>query len=443
MPFFHKRIRFSSFLSSPSTLIVNAALSALAVSGCSSDVTRLSSNSFNLTDTSLSSSSNSSAPVKGPYSLGHNLPEQRYYSPSDGYDQPISRMDLPPPEAAPQMQTSSYENNMSSSPFTANLNTNAGNGSDTLYNLSQRSGLSQEELIRQNSLKGFSFQRYDRSAETSQKIASLSPSKGTSGYGERSLVPKTSDLSPQNSPNNASVSFKSEGSREEKKVETLATPLKETKSQNYTHTPLPLLPSEQRSALNLENEKKLEVADLKQGNEAQKSDAPGATAPTILNGQNLKEPNNITKDASQETKSEEQPSKETLSHEAELARLRWPVKGRITSPFGERADGTTNDGIDISVPLGTDIHAAEDGIVAYAGNQLPAYGNLVLVKHAKGVVTAYAHADQIKVKKGDRVTRGQIIATAGKTGAVDQPKLHFEVREGPKAVDPLMHLEKI
>ena len=123
-------------------------------------------------------------------------------------------------------------------------------------------------------------------------------------------------------------------------------------------------------------------------------------------------------------------------------KLRWPAKGRIIAGFGPRSDGTHNDGINISVPMGTDIHAAETGLVAYAGSELKGYGNLILVRHDTGLVTAYAHASEILVKRGDRVNRGQVIAKAGKTGAVDQPQLHFEVRRDQTPVDPTSYLEK-
>ncbi len=123
-------------------------------------------------------------------------------------------------------------------------------------------------------------------------------------------------------------------------------------------------------------------------------------------------------------------------------RFRWPAHGRLIASFGNRPDGTHNDGINIAVPQGTEIHAAESGRVAYAGDELKGYGNLVLIRHGNGWVSAYAHADQILVKRDDVVRRGQVIAKAGKTGTVDQPQLHFELRQGAKPVDPLPHLEK-
>jgi len=116
--------------------------------------------------------------------------------------------------------------------------------------------------------------------------------------------------------------------------------------------------------------------------------------------------------------------------------FRWPVKGRVISEFGARPDGGHNDGIDLAVPAGTSVLAAENGVVAYAGNELKGYGNLVLIRHANNWVSAYAHNEEILVKRGDKVRRGQIIAKAGATGSVSQPQVHFELRKGSRPVDP-------
>jgi murein DD-endopeptidase MepM/ murein hydrolase activator NlpD len=120
--------------------------------------------------------------------------------------------------------------------------------------------------------------------------------------------------------------------------------------------------------------------------------------------------------------------------------LRWPVKGKIISEFGAKPNGLKNEGINIAVPEGTGIRAAEEGVVAYAGNELKGYGNLVLIRHAGGYVTAYAHASQLLVKRGDTVKRGDVIAKAGQTGAVQSPQLHFEVRKGASALNPSSYL---
>ncbi len=123
-----------------------------------------------------------------------------------------------------------------------------------------------------------------------------------------------------------------------------------------------------------------------------------------------------------------------------LPSFRWPVRGRIIVGFGPKPNGLQNDGIDLAVPEGTLVKAAEDGVVAYAGNELKGYGNLVLVRHSNGFVTAYAHASELMVKKGDAVKRGQVIAKSGQTGNVTSPELHFEICKGSTPVDPAQYL---
>ncbi|MCA3560649.1 MAG: peptidoglycan DD-metalloendopeptidase family protein [Aestuariivirga sp.] len=122
--------------------------------------------------------------------------------------------------------------------------------------------------------------------------------------------------------------------------------------------------------------------------------------------------------------------------------MRWPVRGKIISGFGPKANGLKNEGINIAVPEGTSIRAAADGVVAYSGNELKGYGNLVLIRHEEGYVTAYAHASELFVKRGDTVKRGDVIAKAGQTGAVSSPQLHFEVRKGAVALDPMKFLSQ-
>ncbi|HYC18710.1 MAG TPA: peptidoglycan DD-metalloendopeptidase family protein [Pseudolabrys sp.] len=120
--------------------------------------------------------------------------------------------------------------------------------------------------------------------------------------------------------------------------------------------------------------------------------------------------------------------------------FRWPVRGRVIAGFGSKPNGAQNDGINLAVPEGTPIKAADDGVVAYAGNELKGYGNLVLIRHSNGFVSAYAHASELMVKRGDAIKRGQVIAHAGQTGNVSSPQLHFEIRKGSTPVDPTQYL---
>jgi murein DD-endopeptidase MepM/ murein hydrolase activator NlpD len=136
------------------------------------------------------------------------------------------------------------------------------------------------------------------------------------------------------------------------------------------------------------------------------------------------------------TPSDETPAPTPIKADA-TPTFRWPVKGRVIAGFGPKPNGQQNDGINLAVPEGTPVKAAEDGVVAYAGNELKGYGNLVLIRHSNGYVTAYAHAKELLVKRGDSVKRGQVIANSGQTGNVDTPQLHFEVRKGPAPLDPM------
>ena len=114
-----------------------------------------------------------------------------------------------------------------------------------------------------------------------------------------------------------------------------------------------------------------------------------------------------------------------------------PVQGAIIGNFGFASGGKRNDGVNIAAPVGTPVRAAADGEVVYRGSELQGYGNLLLVKHADGFVTAYAHNDAMLVKKGDHVHKGQVIAKVGKTGTATEPQLHFEIRQNLKAIDPV------
>jgi murein DD-endopeptidase MepM/ murein hydrolase activator NlpD len=118
----------------------------------------------------------------------------------------------------------------------------------------------------------------------------------------------------------------------------------------------------------------------------------------------------------------------------------WPVSGKVVGRFGPLAGGTQNDGINIGAAEGTPVVAADAGTVAYAGNELRGYGNLILIKHADGWMTAYAHNSKLLVTRGQKVQRGQVIARVGATGAVTEPQLHFEVRRGSRALDPIDYL---
>ena len=152
------------------------------------------------------------------------------------------------------------------------------------------------------------------------------------------------------------------------------------------------------------------------------------------------------KTAAKQTKTKKTAQKNSVRLPAppsrEKAKFAWPVDGKVMTKFGSAGAGRHNDGINIKVNEGVSVLAAENGVVAYAGNELKGFGNLLLIKHADGWITAYAHNSKILAKRGETVTRGQPIAKAGHTGNAKEAQLHFEIRKGTKAVDPLAYMEK-
>jgi murein DD-endopeptidase MepM/ murein hydrolase activator NlpD len=124
-----------------------------------------------------------------------------------------------------------------------------------------------------------------------------------------------------------------------------------------------------------------------------------------------------------------------------IDKFRWPARGQVITGFAKNEDGKRNDGIDISMPTGTPIKAAENGVVIYSGDGLKEYGKTVLIRHDDGLVTVYAHANELHVKRGDKIARGQVIASSGMSGVAKTPRLHFEVRKNASPVDPMAYLE--
>ena len=124
------------------------------------------------------------------------------------------------------------------------------------------------------------------------------------------------------------------------------------------------------------------------------------------------------------------------------SKFAWPVRGKILSAYGAKSNGLFNDGINIAASRGADVKAAENGVVAYAGNEVKGMGNLVIIQHAGGWMTVYAHMDSMNVRRGHKVSVGQKIGTVGETGKVDSPQLHFEIRKGTKAYNPSSYLKK-
>lgn len=131
----------------------------------------------------------------------------------------------------------------------------------------------------------------------------------------------------------------------------------------------------------------------------------------------------------------------TAPAETGIGKYRWPATGAVIAAYGANVDGQRNDGIDISVPEGTPVKAAENGVVIYAGNGLEKLGNTVLIRHSDGKVTVYAHLKSVDVNRGDKVNRGQVVADSGMSGSASRPKLHFEVRKNSAPINPMSFLE--
>ena len=123
------------------------------------------------------------------------------------------------------------------------------------------------------------------------------------------------------------------------------------------------------------------------------------------------------------------------------SKFSWPVQGKILSHYGSKSDGLFNDGINIAAAQGTAVKAAENGVVAYAGNEVKGMGNLIIIQHSGGWMTVYAHMGSMVVRRGAKVSVGQKIGTVGATGKVDTPQLHFEIRKGTKAYNPSSYLK--
>lgn len=123
------------------------------------------------------------------------------------------------------------------------------------------------------------------------------------------------------------------------------------------------------------------------------------------------------------------------------SKFSWPVRGKILSQYGAKSGGLFNDGINIGAARGTKVGAAENGVVAYAGNEVKGMGNLIIIQHSGGWMTVYAHLDTMSVRRGAKVSVGQKIGTVGATGKVDVPQLHFEIRKGTKAYNPSSYLK--
>ncbi|MGE5166972.1 MAG: peptidoglycan DD-metalloendopeptidase family protein [Sphingobacteriales bacterium] len=263
--------------------------------------------------------------------------------------------------------------------------------------------------------------------------------------GQRLVIPRYVSTSPKNAPSYAAAHPKTDGSVHV--VQSGETLMSISRHNGVTLTAL-------AQANHIHPTKKVSVGDrltipgghkvaAAQPAAAQPVSGPKVAQPRTVPAEKVKVASAAAVQNAQVAK-EEPRTTDTVVKAAEpsgaMPSFRWPVRGRVIAGFGSKPNGTQNDGINLAVPEGTPVKAADDGVVAYAGNELKGYGNLVLIRHSNGYVSAYAHASQLLVKRGDAIKRGQVIAHAGQTGNVTSPQLHFEIRKGSTPVDPTQYL---
>ncbi|MEM7570811.1 MAG: M23 family metallopeptidase [Pseudomonadota bacterium] len=174
--------------------------------------------------------------------------------------------------------------------------------------------------------------------------------------------------------------------------------------------------------------------------------AQGVPASTIIKANGLKKPYALRSGQTlviPAVATKRYQGQRAISPHAGKATFIWPASGKIVSSYGVKADGLRNDGINIAAKAGAPVYAAARGEVIYAGDRLRAFGNLILVRHASGMVSAYAHVDKLMVQIGQTVVQGEQIATVGKTGLVSAPQLHFELRRNSAAIDPMRYLGRV
>ena len=299
---------------------------------------------------------------------------------------------------------------------------------DTLITVARRYGKSRSEVARANGLP------IDAKVRLGQRLTIPGSGRGvnTASAG-RTLGAPPAPLAVPTSARHAAANTKHEAAKHEVPKPATRTaalaPLSPAAPAKGHTTPakaaiVPAAPASKKSAAEAKPAPKTAAAPPAQQKLAKAETGPVATA-------RLATPANDAKTEAAEA---------APSSTGSIPGFRWPVRGRVIAGFGPKSNGQQNDGINLAVPEGTSVKAAEDGVVAYSGNELKGYGNLVLVRHSNGYVTAYAHASQLMVKRGDTIKRGQIIAKAGQTGSVSSPQLHFEIRKGSTPVEPTQFL---
>ena len=460
--------------------IVAAIGVALCVSGCSSGMSRFDFPSFNLTDNNsgegnadLATTSSIPVPPESVYSSGGNYQGQvarATLPPPDYTPKPASYSPVPPPDRS-RIARATYsggiaphgESALRDDKPVAGLHIKVGKG-DTLSVLSRRYGVPVETIMGANDLSDGRLhigqelvipgaKAQQQTAAAGAKAQQTAEAQSPAPTGETYKVQKGD--TPYSIAAKLGVSQKALMERNKLRANSLqigqvlsvpaktaqnvaANAPKETKPASATEPQVHVVKTTTITAPG--------AASTGQGSPGQGSSLAEEEDDQANGAKAKNKPDQKTKSATEVAASPEVTG-EGSGHVATNEQLptpdpmsgnsfRWPVRGRVISEFGARPDGGHNDGIDLAVPAGTSVLAAENGVVAYAGNELKGYGNLVLIRHANNWVSAYAHNEEILVKRGDKVRRGQVIAKAGATGSVSQPQVHFELRKGSRPVDP-------
>lgn len=444
--------------------ILTAACVGLAVAGCSS-TSRFDFPAFNLTSSDNGGDADLAATAALP------VPQESVYS--SGSDTQLARTSLPPPSYTPRpsaaayspqpngrvrAEQANYPDQGAPQAEPAVLRTSQVSGrrikvakGDTLSTLSRRYGVSVEAIMSANNLPDGRLgigQELIMPGVAGAKVAEAASAPAQSTYkvqqgdtphdiaeklgvDEKALIERN-NLNPNNLRIGQVLAIPGKGSKSAVAAQASIPPASNaTPDVRVVKTTTILAPGS--TSLAEEEAQEDAAADAKSGSKSDNTanKKQGGQAPDIAASPE------ITGEGSARVASVDAlPAPDPMSGNS----FRWPVKGRVIADFGARPDGGHNDGIDVAVPQGTSVKAAENGVVAYAGSELKGYGNLVLVRHANNWVSAYANNEEILVKRGDKVRRGQVIAKAGATGAVSQPQVHFELRKGSRPVDPTKYM---
>ena len=460
--------------------IVAATGVALCVSGCSSGMSRFDFPSFNLTDNNsgegnadLATTSSIPVPPESVYSSGGNYQGQvarTTLPPPDYTPKPASYSPAPPPDRS-RIARATYsggiaphgESALRDDKPVAGLHIKVGKG-DTLSVLSRRYGVPVETIMGANDLSDGRLhigqelvipgaKAQQQTAEAGAKAQQTAEAQPPAPTGETYKVQKGD--TPYSIATKLGVSQKALMERNKLRANSLqigqvlsvpaktaqnvaANAPKETKPASATEPQVHVVKTTTITAPGAASSTQGSPGQGTSLAEEEDNQASGAKAKGKPDdkakpaGEAAASPEVIGEGTAPVASNDQLPTPDPMSGNS----FRWPVKGRVISEFGTRPDGGHNDGIDLAVPAGTSVLAAENGVVAYAGNELKGYGNLVLIRHANNWVSAYAHNEEILVKRGDKVRRGQVIAKAGATGSVSQPQVHFELRKGSRPVDP-------